>query len=296
MTNSPATAPSWTDLGPSWPNHEASCFLEAGGLRWHVQVSGTGPDLLLLHGTGSATHSWSRLLPQLATRFRVIAPDLPGHGFTAAPSRGSLTLPGMATGVAHLLEVLGASPRLVVGHSAGAAVLLRMNLDRAIDPALLIGLNPALVPPPAVYRVLLAPFVHRLATSDFIAARAAAFGANPRVVDSLLRSTGSHLTDVQLGYYRRFFQSRQHVHDAFTMMSDWSLTELVASLSRISCPVTLVAGRGDYWIPLAPLRRLAALIPRATVIQVDGGHLLHEEHPVRVASLILELADRAGLP
>lgn len=296
MTSSPATAPSWTDLGPSWPNAGSSSFLEAGGVRWHVQLSGTGPDLLLLHGTGSATHSWAGLLPQLATRFRVIAPDLPGHGFTRAPSRASLTLPGMATDVAHLLEALGAAPVLAVGHSAGAAILLRMNIDRRLDPALLIGLNPALVPPPAAYRVLLAPFVHRLATADFIAERAAAFGNNPRVVDSLLRSTGSQLTETQLAFYRRFFQSRQHVHDAFTMMSDWSLTDLVADLSRVSCPVTLVAGRADHWIPIAPLRRLAARIPRATVLQVDGGHLLHEEHPVRVASLILELADRAGIP
>lgn len=296
MTNAPATAPSWTTLGPDWPNREASRFVEAGGLRWHVQVSGTGPDLLLLHGTGSATHSWAGLLPQLATSFRVIAPDLPGHGFTPAPGRDVLTLPGMARVLGNLLQVLDASPRVAVGHSAGAAVLLRMNIDRHIDPALLIGLNPALVPPPAAYRLLLAPFVHRLATADLIASRAATLATRPWIVDPLLRSTGSHLSKRQLAYYRHFFRSKQHVHDVFTMMSGWSLTDLVADLPRVTCPVVLVTGRADAWIPRLALRDLAARMPDASLLELEGGHLLHEEHPIRVASLILDLAARAGLP
>ena len=57
----------------------------AGGLRWHVQVAGDGPVLLLLHGTGAATHSWRDLLPLLAERFTVVAPDLPGHGRSDGP-------------------------------------------------------------------------------------------------------------------------------------------------------------------------------------------------------------------
>ena len=82
--------------GADWPNREASRFVEAGGLSWHVQVMGQGPDLLLLHGTGGATHSWRGLAPLLAQHFRVVAPDLPGHGFTTARRAPDLSLPGMA--------------------------------------------------------------------------------------------------------------------------------------------------------------------------------------------------------
>ncbi|MFZ4410973.1 MAG: alpha/beta fold hydrolase, partial [Paracraurococcus sp.] len=79
-----------------WPNRPTSRLVAAGGLRWHVQVAGTGPVLLLVHGTGAATHSWRDLLPLLARHFTVVAPDLPGHGFTERPRAEGLSLPGMA--------------------------------------------------------------------------------------------------------------------------------------------------------------------------------------------------------
>jgi magnesium chelatase accessory protein len=295
MTKPTSTLPSWPDLQSLWPNRETSHFLESDGLRWHVQLAGTGPDLLLLHGTGSATHSWSGLLPRLATRFRVIAPDLPGHGFTPAPRPELLTLPGMAGALGRLLRSLGASPRLGVGHSAGAAVLFRMAIDRSMDPRLLIGLNPALVPPPAAYRLLFAPFVHRLATSDFIAETAASLARRPAIVDSLLRSTGSALTPAQRDLYRIFFQSVQHDHDVLTMMSVWSLTELVRDLPRLTCPVVLVTGSADAWIPRRLLAAVARRIPHCAIQAMTGGHLLHEERPDPVADLIFERAAAAGL-
>jgi len=76
----------WERDGRDWPNRDASRFVRAGGLRWHVQKTGTGPVLLLVHGTGAATHSWRELAPLLARRFTVIAPDLPGPGFTQRPA------------------------------------------------------------------------------------------------------------------------------------------------------------------------------------------------------------------
>ena len=86
--------------GRDWPNRNASRFVLAAGLQWHVQMMGEGPVILLLHGTGSSTHSWRDLMPHLAKNFEVIAPDLPGHAFTSMPSRDGFTLPGMARGLA----------------------------------------------------------------------------------------------------------------------------------------------------------------------------------------------------
>ena len=136
----------WEADGRDWPNRAASRFVSVAGFTWHVQVLGCGPAVLLLHGTGAATHSWRVLAPALARRFTVIAPDLPGHGFSAMPAPDRLSLPGMARGVSDLLEALGARPSLVVGHSAGAAILARMVLDGMIAPDRLISLNGALLP------------------------------------------------------------------------------------------------------------------------------------------------------
>ena len=101
-------APSWERDGRDWPNRAFSRFVEAGGLRWHVQVMGQGPVALLLHGTGASTHSFRDLAPLLARQFTVVAPDLPGHGFTAVPSsQEGYTLPGVSAGIGALLDVLG---------------------------------------------------------------------------------------------------------------------------------------------------------------------------------------------
>jgi pimeloyl-ACP methyl ester carboxylesterase len=69
------------------------------------------------------------MLHPLAQHFRVIAPDLPGHGFTKGRPPNGLTMPGVARALAGLIGELVADPALVVGHSAGAAIAIRMALD-----------------------------------------------------------------------------------------------------------------------------------------------------------------------
>ncbi|MFI5243279.1 MAG: alpha/beta fold hydrolase, partial [Gemmatimonadales bacterium] len=83
--------PTWVEMGARWPNGHASRFIDAGGQRWHIQIMGRGPALLLVHGIGAATHTWHELAPRLSARFTVIAPDLPGHGFTTAPRTDHLS-------------------------------------------------------------------------------------------------------------------------------------------------------------------------------------------------------------
>ena len=136
----------WNDAGKRWPNRDASQFVQAGGLTWHVQILGTGPVIFLLHGTGAATHSWRALLPLLANHFTVIAPDLPGHGFSQALPSSQMSLPGIARAAADLLRALKVVPARVVGHSAGAAILAQMCLDAQIAPHALVSLNGAMLP------------------------------------------------------------------------------------------------------------------------------------------------------
>jgi len=127
-------SPSFSREGRDWPHRDASRFVEAGGFRWHIQRMGRGPPALLLHGLGGATHSWRGLAPILAERFDLVAPDLPGHGFTSSIRRPDFGVGGVAKAVKALLARLDFAPRLVIGHSAGAAVMLRLACDGAIAP------------------------------------------------------------------------------------------------------------------------------------------------------------------
>ncbi|MFY0022431.1 hypothetical protein ABTQ05_21120, partial [Acinetobacter baumannii] len=61
--------PDWATDGRDWPHRDASRFVDAGRVRFHVQVMGSGPPLLLIHGTGAATHSWRDVAPLLAEHF-----------------------------------------------------------------------------------------------------------------------------------------------------------------------------------------------------------------------------------
>ena len=71
-----AGALDWSRDGATWPHHERSRFVQAAGLRWHVQQfpgpQADSPSVLLLHGTGASSHSWRDLAPLLAQRFEVL--------------------------------------------------------------------------------------------------------------------------------------------------------------------------------------------------------------------------------
>lgn len=291
-------SPRWEQEGRDWPNRQFSQFLEAGGLRWHVQRMGSGPRLLLLHGTGASTHSWRALAPLLAEHFTVLAPDLPGHGFTKAASFHRLSLPEMSRLLNALLQSLEFEPALAVGHSAGAAILIRMTLDGRIAPRALVSLNGALQPfrglasklfPTAAKLLFLNPLTPRLFAKS---------AEDLRRVEKLIGDTGSRLDPVGLNFYARLFRKPGHVAGTLSMMANWDLAPLTSELPRLKVPLLLVAGGADRAVPPKDAYRLAAVLPNARVVSLPGlGHLAHEERPEVIARLIVDLArERKVLP
>lgn len=287
----------WEHEGRDWPHRDSSSFVEAGRLHWHVQTMGEGPVALLLHGTGASTHSWRGMAPILAKRFTVVAPDLPGHGFTGAPLPSRLSLPHMAKSIRSLLETLEIAPDLAIGHSAGAAILARMCVDTLVAPKLLISLNGALLPFggharyvfPALAKILfLNPFAPRLFTWR---------ASDASAVERVISGTGSELGPEGVALYARLFQSRQHVAGALGMMANWDLVPLERDLSRLPCPLLHVVGEKDKAVPPADAGRIADLVPDAELERIpERGHLAHEEDPGRIAALIVNhAASRAVL-
>ncbi len=279
-----------------WPNWGSSRFLTQGGLHWHVQVSGEGPVLLLIHGTGAATHSWRDMTPLLARHFTVVAPDLPGHGFTRVPSSHRLSLPGMTADVAGLLAKLGLAPALAVGHSAGAAILARMCLDGMIAPAGLVSLNGAFVPMTGPAGQIFAPLARLLAQLPVLPRLFAWRAGDPRMVERLLANTGSRLDPAGVALYARLMRNPAHAEAALRMMANWDLAPLVRDLALLKCRLLLLAGEADRAIPPADAERVAALVPGSTVVRWPGlGHLAHEEAPARTVTLIEDFAGSLGL-
>lgn len=281
--------PIWEHDGKRWPNREASRFVRAAGFRWHVQVAGDGPALLLLHGTGAATHSWRDILPLLAGRFTIIAPDLPGHGFTDTPPAHALSLPGMARAVQALLTALKAEPVLIAGHSAGAAVGALLALDGMVAPDGLVSLNGALLalrggPGDLFIFSALARLLASVPIVPWLIARRAHDRA---AIERLLKGTGSTIDQRGAELYGLLVRHSGHVAAALGMMAAWDLHPLARALPRLLVPLTLVVGENDLTIPPSDAQRVRAIVPTARIISLpDLGHLAHEEDPSTVAEII----------
>lgn len=286
----------WDVEGDRWPNAEASQFVEAAGIRWHLQRMGEGPCLLLIHGTGATTHSWRDLAPLLAERFTVVAPDLPGHGFTTSPPDGTMTLPAMANGLAALLRETGDDPALVAGHSAGAAILARMALDDLIAPRALISLNGALLPFGGMPGILFAPVAKLMAATDLPARFFAWRAEDDAVVARLLDGTGSTLDDEGTALYGRLARTPAHVAAALQMMASWDLDPLERDLPALEPRLVLVAGGRDEMVSPGIALRVRRLVPGARVERFpDLGHLAHEERPDLIAALIVRIGEETGV-
>lgn len=281
----------WSEERARWPHADASEFLAAGGLRWHVQRMGRGPAVLLVHGTGASTHSWRTLAPLLAERFTVIVPDLPGHGFTERPPRRELSLPAMAAAVAALVDAMAVRPALAIGHSAGAAILIRCVLDRTLAPGGVVSINGALLPFRGAAGLLFPPLAKLLFLNPLTPRVVARSAADRERVARLIHETGSVLDASGIDLYARLFRSPAQVAATLGMMANWDLNRFARTLPDLDAPLLLIAGENDEAVRPDDAERVARRVRDARVVRLAGlGHLAHEEDAAAVAEPIAAFA------
>lgn len=281
----------WETHGRIWPHRIASRFLQTASCDWHVQLAGpeNAPVILLLHGTGAASHSWRHILPKLSNRFRIVVPDLPGHGFTRPRGSSDLSLSGMVRTLSELVATLERRPAVIIGHSAGAAIAVALATDQASAvPRHVIGINGAFLPirGNALFSPLAkALFANPLSASMFsFMARATPFGGN------LLAATGSAIDDEGKAVYSMLLASPAHVRGALGMMAAWDLTRFDQTLRRLPFPMTLIAARDDPMVPIDNSRHAARQARGSRLILKErGGHLLHECRATEVVECLDEV-------
>lgn len=278
----------WSDWADRWPHADASRFVRARPYLWHVQEMGEGPAILLLHGAGGATHSWRHLMPRLAARHRCVAVDLPGHGFTPRVA-GRSGLEPMVEDLRTLLDALGVAPAALLGHSAGAAVALR--LAQVAGPRPVAALNGAFARFEGIAGALFPLIAKALAINPLTVPLFSA-AATPGRVRRMLEATGSRIDADTLALYAALIGDRGHVAGTLAKMASWDLRPLHAALPAPDAPVLLVVGDRDGTVPPRVSRDMAARLKRARVEVLAGlGHLAHEEAPDRVAGALLPWLD-----
>ncbi|PZX18912.1 magnesium chelatase accessory protein [Palleronia aestuarii] len=278
----------WDKDGRDWPNRDASRFVESRPHRWHVQVAGEGPTLLLLHGTGGATHSWRDLLPHLAERFEVVALDLPGHGFTRRGTRHRSGLAPMAADIWTLCDAQGWRPDAIVGHSAGGALAVEMAASRdGRALGAVIGLNAALGGFEGAAGLVFPAMAKALASLRVVPRLVARLPGGERRIEAMLDATGSRIDARGRALYARLLSDPEHIDGALAMMAAWTTRGLPTKLASLDIPVTLMAGTNDRTVPSRVSEAAAARARHGEFLDLGPlGHLAHEERPDLVADEI----------
>jgi magnesium chelatase accessory protein len=272
-----------------WPNRQISRSVQVAGLTWHVQISGKGPLILLLHGTGSSTHSWAELTPLLNQEAQILNVDLPGHAFTQGASVESLKLEEIASNLIALIEELKLPwPTMVVGHSAGAPLALAFAVQAKIKPRVIIGFNPSLIPPPPSYTQFFGPMLGPVTKSATLASILAKIAPLSGMTDRLLDSTNTNLPETNRNYYRRLFTSPEHVRGAMNFMASANINQVLSASSSLPSKLIWVIGESDQWVPELGLQKIIRqYFPKSTAMHWQGGHIMHEVETAKSADLIL---------
>jgi pimeloyl-ACP methyl ester carboxylesterase len=246
--------------------------------------AGSGEPLLLLHGIGSTHDDFAALRPRLDTEYRVLAPDLPGHGRSGALSRRP-TVAAITDAIAADLDELGVGRVHVLGNSIGARVALelaargRARSVVAISPS---GLN---TPGERLHQGLLMSG-NRLALRTLrpLVPLAARTALGRSVLLAGLRSTPWRASETEAHALRAGFGDA----DAYWQMLWWGiLTDFPTGLDRIDCPVVLAQGTLDL-VAVGQTPRYLAAVPAARFVPLYGaGHAPQSDTP----GVILRLVD-----
>ncbi len=270
-------------LPSDWPLKEHSEFVHCAGTLWHTQRIGAGPVILLLHGTGSSTHSMAGIAEHLSDQFTCLLVDLPGQGFTQAIEEREHLLTAMANAISTLCKQLKLDPDYVIGHSAGAAVSIRMCLDGHIDPRGLLSINGALLPFGAFIEPIMLKAARALSRSPRVSQFLAQRGTGESDVRRALRDTGATISEPMIRRYTTLISKPEHIEGTLRMMGGWELGQLAKDLPKLTTPIHLVGCAKDHIVPASRAHRATRELPNATAVTLDdAGHLIHEADPGRI--------------
>lgn len=242
------------------------------------QAAGDGPLLVLLHGITSTSDAWREVMPKLAERYTVIAPDMIGHGRSAKP-RGDYSLGAYAAGVRDLLGVLGFDTATVVGHSLGGGIAMQFSylFPEYVERMVLVssgGLGKEVHPllraatlPGSEWVLPLLAREWSVRAGDAVQSAAARLGVE----------AGPDIAEFARGYASLIHQGAR---DAFldTMRGVIGPDgQKVSALDRLyladQIPFLLIWGDADPVIPVEHGRRAHELVAHSRYVEIEGsGH------------------------
>ena len=254
----------------------------AGALPLHVQRSGSGPPILLLHGFGANGHTWRGWVGDLSTDHETIVVDLKGFGAAPKPRDGRYAPTDLADAVHRLILLEDLVELTLVGHSLGGSVALMVALRLADDGD--GRLSRLVIVAGAAYPLQIPRFTS-LARRSWAALAFRLLPKRPllrHVLRSVVHDPDS-VDDEQVAAYADPLKSADARHAllaAAAQIVPENTAALVARLPELTVSTLLVWGRNDRVVPLWVAERLERDLPRARLVVIDHcGHIPPEERP-----------------
>lgn len=274
-------------------------FVTVDGLQVHVQVAGSGPDLVMIHGANGNLREFTfGLMDQLSGRYRVIAVDRPGLGYSDPLPDKDASVAGQARLLRGAVAQLGVTDPIVLGQSYGGTVALAWALQEM--PAALVLVSAASLPWPGDldpwYRITasllgrstLVPLASAFVTEAYVR----------RAIDGVFapQATSPGYAD-HLGIGLTIRRASMAVNALQINSLRPQVEVMEQGYPTLTLPVELVHGDADTIVPLhihsAPVSQI---LPDAALTVLPGaGHMPHHTHPDAVIAAIDRAAQRAGL-
>jgi pimeloyl-ACP methyl ester carboxylesterase len=250
---------------------------------------GPGPVVVLLHGFPLNRSMWSSQQARVGSEYRVIAPDLRGHGETAAPD-GVYTIEAMADDVVELLDALQLTEPIVLGGlSMGGYVALDLVVrhPRRVRGLILIDTRAAADAPAAARN------------REDLARMVEESGSVEPVVEGMLPRLFSETTRLRraevIGPIRDAMLNTPPRAVAGALRGMAGRRDRTEDLHRIAVPALVLVGADDVITPPAEAQAMAALLPDAQLqVIADAGHLAPVENPEAVNEAMLRFLARLG--
>ncbi|MFK7743982.1 MAG: alpha/beta fold hydrolase [Roseobacter sp.] len=283
-------------------------YVDADGTRIHLNVTGQGPDIILIHGASGSLRDYTfDLVERLADDYRVIAVDRPGLGrserpagfggvwnVNAEPPRLQAQILQAAT------DVVGVENPIVVGHSFGGAIALAWALERPEETSALVLMGAASNPWPGklgwLYRInstvvgsaVVIPLITAFTPHSVIESTLSEIFAPQQPPENYMAHFGADMTlrrPTMRANAQQVNGLRPHI------------VEMSFEYDTLSLPVEILHGTDDVTVPLAihsePLSRQ---LPNGVLTRMQGvGHMPHHADPDAVLAGINRAATRAGL-
>jgi pimeloyl-ACP methyl ester carboxylesterase len=265
-----------------------SCYQTVEGVRVHIQMAGSGPPLVLVHGYLVSQRSWAAVLPALAERFTTVALDLPGHGESDRPASYPYTLDAFAHTTLGVLDALGLNRIRLCGHSFGGSIALGVAARAPERIERLVAVCPIAysISFPLEGRIALLPWVGELLFKHLYSRRDLR-----RYFQSSVYLDPALPTEESLDFYWERFNRPGGRDACYRTLQTLARAEaaLETAPPRIHCPVRLVWGAQDRIVPRAHADRLRASLPHPEGLElIEGsGHAPQEERPDAFLAAVL---------